>query len=57
MKKHSNRKVRKELARLDELVSREGKVLITRRGKLIARLLRLRAPLPGRGKRGGARVI
>lgn len=42
MKKLSIREVRKELAQLDELVSREGEVLVTRRGKPIARLLPLR---------------
>ena len=39
MKKLSIREVRKELAQLDELIRREGEVLITRRGKPIARLL------------------
>jgi prevent-host-death family protein len=44
MKSISIREVRKELAQLDELVSREGEVVITRRGRPIARLL----PLPGK---------
>ena len=39
VKKLSIREVRKELAQLDELIRREGEVLITRRGKPIARLL------------------
>jgi prevent-host-death family protein len=43
MKKLSIREVRKELAQLDELVSREGEVVITRRGQPIARLLPLRS--------------
>ena len=43
MKNLSIREVRKELAQLDELVSREGEVVITRRGQPIARLLPLRS--------------
>lgn len=39
MKKLSIREVRKELTQIDELVQREGEVVITRRGKPIARLL------------------
>jgi prevent-host-death family protein len=42
MKKLSIRQVRKELAQLDELVSREGEVVVTRRGQPIARVLPLR---------------
>lgn len=44
MKKLSIRQVRKELAQLDELVSREGEVVVTRRGQPIARVL----PLPSK---------
>jgi len=43
MKSLSIREVRKELAQLDELVSREGEVVVTRRGLPIARLLPLRS--------------
>lgn len=43
MKKLSIREVRQELAQLDELVSREGEVVVTRRGQPIARLLPLRS--------------
>ena len=43
MKSLSIREVRKELAQLDELVAREGEVIVTRRGKPIARLLPLRS--------------
>ncbi|TMG87136.1 MAG: type II toxin-antitoxin system prevent-host-death family antitoxin [Betaproteobacteria bacterium] len=43
MKSLSVREVRKELAQIDELVSREGEVVVTRRGKPIARLLPLRS--------------
>ena len=43
MKSLSIREVRKELAQLDELVSREGEVVVTRRGKPIARLLPMRS--------------
>jgi len=46
MKNLSIREVRKELAQLDDLVAREGEVVVTRRGKAIARLL------PMRSKRG-----
>jgi prevent-host-death family protein len=45
MKKLSIREVRKELAQLDELVSREGEIVVTRRGQPIARLLPLRSKL------------
>ena len=43
MKKLSIREVRKELAQLDALVSREGEIVVTRRGQPIARLLPLRS--------------
>ena len=43
MKNLSIREVRKGLAQLDELVSREGEVVVTRRGQPIARLLPLRS--------------
>jgi len=43
MKSLSIREVRKELAQIDDLVSREGEVVITRRGKPIARLLPMRS--------------
>lgn len=41
MKKLSIREVRKKLAQLDELVSREGEVVVTRHGQPIARVLPL----------------
>ncbi len=43
MKRLSVREVRAELTTLDELLGREGEVLITRRGKAIARLLPVRS--------------
>lgn len=43
MKKLSIREVRKELAQLDDLVAREGEVVVTRRDKPIARLLPMRS--------------
>ncbi|MBL8197674.1 MAG: type II toxin-antitoxin system prevent-host-death family antitoxin [Chromatiales bacterium] len=43
MKNLSIREVRKELAQLDDLVAREGEVVVTRRGKPIARLLPMRS--------------
>jgi prevent-host-death family protein len=43
MKNLSIREVRKELAQLDDLVAREGEVVVTRRGKAIARLLPMRS--------------
>lgn len=43
MRKLSIREVRKELAQLDKLVSREGEVVVTRHGQPIARLLPLRS--------------
>jgi prevent-host-death family protein len=39
MKRLSVRQIRSELPRIDELLSQEGEILITRRGKPIARLL------------------
>ena len=42
MRNLSIRGVRRELAQLDELVSREGEIVVTRRGRPIARLLPLR---------------
>lgn len=42
----SIREIRKELAQLDELVRREGEVVVTRRGRPIARLLPVRARRP-----------
>jgi len=42
MKTLSIREIRKELAHLDELVESEGEVVVTRRGRWIARLLPLR---------------
>lgn len=44
MKNLSIREIRKELAQLDALLSREGEVVVTRNGRPIARLL----PLAGR---------
>ena len=46
MKSLSIREVRKELAHIDELVAREGEVVVTRRGKPIARMLPLRSKRP-----------
>jgi prevent-host-death family protein len=46
MKNLSIREIRKELAQLDELVLREGEVVITRRGQPIARVLPLRSKQP-----------
>ena len=43
MKTLSIREIRKELAQLDEMVSREGEIVVTRRGQPIARLLPLRS--------------
>ena len=43
MKQLSIREVRGELPRLDELLSAEGEVVITRRGKPIARVLAVKA--------------
>lgn len=68
MKRLSVREVRAELTTLDKLLGKEGEVLITRRGKAIARLLpvrsskavpshaALRASMP-RLKAGSERVI
>jgi len=46
MKNLSIREIRRELAQLDELVSREGEVVVTRRGQPIARLLPLHSKQP-----------
>jgi antitoxin (DNA-binding transcriptional repressor) of toxin-antitoxin stability system len=43
MKRLSVREVRAEVTNLDELLGKEGEVLITRRGKAIARLLPVRS--------------
>lgn len=43
MKKLSIREIRKELAQLDQLVSREDEVVVTRCGRPIARVLPLRS--------------
>ena len=43
MKTLSIREIRMELAQLDEMVSREGEIVVTRRGQPIARLLPLRS--------------
>ena len=40
MRTLSIREMRNELGRLDHLISTEGEILITRRGKPIARLIR-----------------
>jgi len=45
MKRLSIREMRNNLGRLDELVRQEGELLVTRRGKVIARIL------PERGAR------
>jgi len=46
MKNLRIREIRKELAQLDDLVAREGEVVVTRRGQPIARLLPLRSKQP-----------
>ena len=46
MKSLSIREVRKELAQIDDLVSREGEIVVTRHGRPIARLLPIRATQP-----------
>ena len=43
MRNLSIREIRKELAQLDDLVTREGEIVVTRRGQPIARLLPLRS--------------
>jgi antitoxin (DNA-binding transcriptional repressor) of toxin-antitoxin stability system len=43
MKRLSVREMRAELTNLEQLLGREGEVLITRRGKAIARLLPVRS--------------
>lgn len=43
MKTLSIREIRKELAQLDDLIAREGEVVVTRHGEPIARLLPLRS--------------
>jgi antitoxin (DNA-binding transcriptional repressor) of toxin-antitoxin stability system len=43
MKRLSVREVRAELTSLDKLLDKEGEVLITRRGKVIARILPVRS--------------
>lgn len=43
MKQLSIREIRLELTHLDELLAREGEVLVTRHGKPIARLIPCRA--------------
>jgi len=45
MKSLSIREVRKELAQLDELLARDGEVIVTRHGRPIARLLPLASRL------------
>lgn len=45
MKSFSIREIRAGLTQLEELVSREGEVVVTRRGRPIARLLPLRSAL------------
>ena len=42
MRRLSVREIRSELPRLDELLSQEGEILITRRGRPIARVLPMR---------------
>ncbi len=46
MRNLSIRQIRKELTQLDELIAREGEIIVTRRGRPIARLL----PVSGGGK-------
>ena len=43
MKTLNIRKMRSALSRLDELVGKEGEVVVTRRGKPLARILPVRA--------------
>ena len=51
MKTLNIREVRSALSRLDELVGKEGEVVVTRRGKPLARILPARAQrtIPSRG--------
>jgi antitoxin (DNA-binding transcriptional repressor) of toxin-antitoxin stability system len=46
MKRLSVREIRTELTNLEELLGREGEVLIVRRGRAIARLLPVRSAKP-----------
>ena len=48
MRSLSVREVRAELTRLDELVEREGEIIVTRRGRPIARIVPIgpRRPMP-----------
>jgi antitoxin (DNA-binding transcriptional repressor) of toxin-antitoxin stability system len=46
MKKLSVREARQSLARLEHLLAEEENVVITRRGKAIARLVRVGSPRP-----------
>ena len=52
MKKLSVREMRVALARLEELVAKEGEILLTRRGRAIARLLPVGPdrPMPSHAK-------
>jgi len=43
MKRLSIRDVRRELSQIDELIRREGELLITRRGRPIARILPIKS--------------
>ena len=43
MKNLTIREVRSALTRLDEVVAREGEIIVTRRGRALARILPVRA--------------
>lgn len=46
MKALNIREIRQELSHLDELLAKEGELLVTRHGKPIARVLPVGAPKP-----------
>lgn len=48
MKQLSIREIRQDLPRIDELLAAEGEVIVTRRGKPVARLLPLEPAAPAR---------
>lgn len=48
MKQLSIREIRQDLPRIDELLAAESEVIVTRRGKPIARLLPLEPAAPAR---------
>lgn len=48
MKTLTIREIRQDLPRIDELLATEGEVIVTRRGKPVARLLPLEPAVPSR---------